>query len=464
MTMELLQNLVFNTGALIVTLGILVTFHEYGHFWVARRCGVKVERFSVGFGKPLWRWQPGETEYVIAAIPLGGYVKMLGEQGADGAALSESERHRAFSQQSLAKRSAIIVAGPLANFLLAIFLYWLTFIAGTTELAPVVGNVSEGSVAAEAGLQEGQEIVAVDDRETRSWQEVRMAFLQRLGESGSLSLRVRAPDSSQEQTLEIPLQRWLVGTADPDTLSALGIAPFRVDIPARIAMTESGSRARQAGLEPGDLILEAEGEPVDGWFDWVELVRQHPEQPLDLLVQRGDSRHSLTLTPARRQDEGGEVHGYIGAGVEEPETWPEMPDEMTREVRYSPLAAIPRAAGQTWETSVFVLQSLRKMVVGLISVENLSGPVTIAQVAGQTASYGFEYFVGFLAVLSISLGVLNLLPIPMLDGGHLLYNLVEFATRRPVSERVQQVGLQLGLLLIISFTLIAFYNDFNRLF
>lgn len=461
--MELLQNLLFNTGALIVTLGILVTFHEYGHFWVARRCGVKVERFSVGFGKPLWRWQPGETEYVIAAIPLGGYVKMLGEQG-PGDTLSESERHRAFNQQNLAKRSAIIVAGPVANFLLAIFLYWLTFIAGTTELAPVVGTVSEGSVAAEAGLQEGQEIVAVDGRETRSWQEVRMGFLQRLGESGSLSLRVQSPESTQEQTLEIPLERWLVGTADPDTLSALGVAPYRVDIPARISMTEPGSRARQAGLESGDLILEAQGQPVDGWFDWVEMVRQHPEQSLELLVQRGDSRHSLTITPARREAEGGEVHGYIGAGVEEPQAWPDMPDEMMREVRYGPLAAIPRAVGQTWDTSVFVLQSLKKMVVGLISVQNLSGPVTIAQVAGQTASYGFEYFVGFLAVLSISLGILNLLPIPMLDGGHLLYNLVEFATRRPVPERVQQMGLQLGLLVIISFTLIAFYNDFNRLF
>lgn len=460
--MEILQNLIFNTGALIVTLGILVTFHEYGHFWVARRCGVKVERFSVGFGKPLWRWQPGETEYVLAAIPLGGYVKMLGDNEREEP-LSDAEGKRAFNRQSLAKRSAIIAAGPVANFLLAIVLYWITFIVGSTELAPVVGNVSAGSPAAEAGLRAGQEIVAVDGRETQTWQDVRMGFLQRLGESGSLALRVQSADSTQEQTLTIPLDRWLIGTADPDTLAALGMTPYRVDIPARIALTESDSRAQQAGIQVGDLILEAQGRPITGWFDWVEVVRQHPEQPLSLLVQRGNSQHALNITPARRQDESGEVHGYIGAGVEEPAAWPAVPEEMMREVRYSPFAAIPQAIGQTWETSVFVLQSLKKMVVGLISVENLSGPVTIAQVAGQTASYGLEYFVGFLAVLSISLGVLNLLPIPMLDGGHLLYNLVEFATRRPVSERIQQVGLQLGLLLIISFTLIAFYNDFNRL-
>ncbi|MEX1058545.1 MAG: RIP metalloprotease RseP [Natronospirillum sp.] len=458
--MDILQSLIFNIGALIVTLGILVTFHEYGHFWVARRCGVKVERFSIGFGKPLLRWQRGETEYVVAAIPLGGYVKMLGEQeqGVPG-----HEAHRAFANQSLARRSAIILAGPAANFLLAIILYWLMFVVGVSEVAPVVGDVEAESPAARSGLQAGDEIVAVDGEATRTWQEVRLALLHRLGETGALNMTLSRPDSSTERRIEMPLQRWLVGEGDPDIMGALGITPYRVDIPARIGEVLEGGRAEQAGLMPGDLVTAVNGEPVSGWMDWVETVRANPETRLLVNVQRNGENQELAMTPALNSEGAGESHGYIGAGVMEPETMPQLPEAMQREVQYSPLAALPRAASETWETSWFVLGSLKKMLIGLISVENLSGPITIAQVAGQTASYGFEYFVGFLAVLSISLGVLNLLPIPMLDGGHLLYNLVEFVTRKPVSERVQQMGMQLGILLILSFTLIAFYNDFNRL-
>lgn len=465
--MELLGSFIFNALALIVTLGILVTFHEFGHFWVARRCGVKVERFSVGFGKPLLRWQRGETEYVVAAIPLGGYVKMFGERQGDkhddnGNAITEEDAARAFNRQSLAKRSAIVAAGPIANFLLAIVLYWLMFVVGVSEVAPVIGKVQTDSAAAVSGLQVGDEILQVDGKGAQSWQDVRLGMLQRLGESGELEFRV-ASETGAERLLQIPLQRWLVGAKDPDPLAALGITPYRLDIPAQIGELVEGGRAAAAGLREGDLITTVNGENITGWIDWVDIVRASPEQELLIDVQRAGRSVQLGITPALTTADNGETYGYIGAGVVEPEVMPELPEEMQRDVRYSLLGAIPRAVTKTAETSGFVLNSLKKMVMGLISVENLAGPVTIAQVAGQSASYGFEYFVGFLAILSISLGVLNLLPIPVLDGGHLFYNLVEFIIRKPVPEKVQQLGMQLGILLIISFTLIAFYNDFNRL-
>ena len=458
--MEILQSFIFNVAALIVTLGILVTFHEYGHYWVARRCGVKVERFSVGFGRPLLRWQRGETEFVVAAIPLGGYVRML--DSPEDAANTE-DAQRAFGRQTLGKRSMIVAAGPIANFLLAIVLYWLVFVVGVSEVAPVVGKVESDSPAAYSGLQAGDEIIAVDGADTFSWQEVRLAMLQRLGETGNLQLTVSNPEADDVRQLQISLERWLAGTGDPDILGELGISPYRLDIPARVGEVVAGGKAEQAGLQTGDLVIEVDGEQVTGWSHWVEIIRDNPEQELQVRVEREGWQLVLNMTPALEQDEAGNPYGFIGAGYAEPEVWPELPESMQRDIQYSPLAAIPRAFAETWDTSVFVLGSIRKMIIGLISVENLSGPITIAQVAGQTASYGFEYFVGFLAVLSISLGVLNLLPIPMLDGGHLLYNLVELVTRRPVSERIQQMGMQLGLLLILSFTLIAFYNDFNRL-
>jgi len=480
--MEFIGNVAFDVLALLVTLGILVTFHEYGHFWVARKCGVKVERFSIGFGKPLLRWReqpkaitshngevvytPGEgTEFVIAAIPLGGYVKMLGEQDSD---VLEEEKHFAFTHKSLSQRAAIVAAGPAANFLLAILLYWIMFMSGVRDFAPVVGQIEAGSPAAVAGMQYGDEIIAVDESETRTWQEVRRGFLDRLGETGQMHVRVMRQGTTQVDDLFIQLQSWLAGDAEPDVLGSLGVMPIYLDIPPRIGELEAGGRAMAAGFESGDLVLSVNKTEIGGWDEWVDIVRANPETNLSATVERRGQIIDLAIRPAIRRNENGEAQldaegrtmGYIGARVEQAV----LPETLIREIRFSPIAAVTEAIGETWENSVFVLVAIKKMIIGLMSVNNISGPITIAQIAGDSASDGLEYFVGFLAILSISLGVMNLLPIPVLDGGHLFYYAIEAIIRKPIPDHVQEVGLRLGLILIAGIMFIAFYNDINRLF
>jgi len=452
--MELIGSITFSVLALLVTLGILVTFHEFGHFWVARRCGVRVECFSVGFGRAIYSWRRGDTEYRIAAIPLGGYVKMFGEQDAE---ISEAEKSVAFNHKSLAQRSAIVAAGPIANFLLAFLLYWIMFLSGVNGLVPIVGTVTDNSIAAQAGLNTGDEILSVDGSETRTWQEVHTQLLQRLGESGNITLTVRPENSATIQTLNLPIERWLVSEGDPNILGSLGLSPSRQDIPAIIGQLLPDGRGEQGGLQAGDRVLAVNNNEITGWFHWVEEIRLNPESDILVSVERNGASHLLSLRPEARLDEAsGETIGYLGAGVLAPEA-------QTREIRYSLFNAIPQALNETWNNIVFVLGTIKKMIVGLISVQNLSGPITIAQVAGETASYGLEYYIGFLAILSISLGVLNLLPIPMLDGGHLFYYLIEALIRRPLPERIQAMGMQLGILLIASIMFVAFYNDINRL-
>jgi len=459
--MEALQALTINILALLVTLGILVTIHEFGHYWVARRCGVKIECFSIGFGKSLFSWWRGDTEYRIAVLPLGGYVKMFGEREGD---ISEAEKAYAFNFKSLPEKTAIVAAGPLANLVLAVFLYWIMFMTGVSGIAPVVGNLNAESPAEQIGMQRGAEIVSIDGQTTRTWQQVRVALLNRLGESGTINIVYSPEDSDLIRENNIRIERWLIDQAEPDVLGALGITPWRIDIPAVIGQVVEGSRAEQAGLQPGDEIVAVEQQELNGWLDWVDTVRNNPEQDLQISVLRDGMRLSLGIRPEMSINNNGEQSGYIGAGVSAPEEIPSLPAEMNRSVRYSALAAVPYAFTETWDNAVFIVDSIKKMIVGLISVENLSGPITIAQVAGQTATFGLEYYLSFLAVLSISLGILNLLPIPVLDGGHLLYYLIEAVIRRPVPEKVQAMGMQLGIFLIVSIMFIAFYNDINRLF
>lgn len=458
--MEILQTFTINILSLLVTLGILVTIHEFGHYWVARRCGVKIECFSIGFGKSIFSWYRGETEYRIAALPLGGYVKMFGEQNAE---ISESDRAQAFNHKSLPQKTAIVAAGPIANLLLAIALYWLMFITGVSGIAPVVGNLVPGSPAESLGLQRDAEIVSIDGDETRTWQEVRIALLERLGETGELEFTYVLPGSDLRQNARVNIDRWLINDAEPDVLGALGITPFRLDIPALINQVVPESRAEQAGLETGDKVLAVNQAEISGWLDWVDIVRANPEQDLSIQIDRQGQLLDLIIRPAISINNNGEQTGYIGAGVAAPEIMPTLPAEMNRSVRYSVFSAIPQAIAETWNNAIFILVSIKKMISGLISVENLSGPITIAQVAGQTATFGLEYYLSFLAVLSISLGILNLLPIPVLDGGHLLYYLIEAVIRRPVPEKIQAMGMQLGIFLIVSIMFIAFYNDINRL-
>ena len=452
--------------ALIVTLGILVTIHEFGHFWVARRCGVKVLRFSIGMGKAVKSWIGRDgVEYVIAPIPLGGYVKMLGQEDiavADTKEIPTSQQHLCFAYKPLWQRMAIVAAGPIANFLLAIFIYWLINISyGINGIAPVINGISENSAADLAGLQVGDEIIAVDSEETIIWQQVSLQMLNRLGETGELVVTVNPYDSSTSRDITIPIQAWLRSDVEPDPVTDLGIV--RLEIPARIAEVVTGGRAERDGLRAGDEIISVNGESILGWSHWVAVIRSNPELALDVIVKRGESEAGLEIRPELVRLSNGTAIGRIGASVQETALSEILDSEMQRHISFNAFTAIQPALQETWNNSVFVLDSIKKMVIGLISVRNINGPITIAQVAGETASYGLEVYLGFLALLSICLGVFNLLPIPVLDGGHLFYYTVEAIMGRPVPERVQTWGLQLGLSLIFGIMILAIYNDVNRL-
>lgn len=440
----------------LVALGVLVTFHEFGHFWVARRCGVKVLRFSVGFGTPLVRWHDRQgTEFVVAAIPLGGYVKMLDEREAE---VPEHELGRAFNRKPVGQRFAIVSAGPLANFLLALVFFWLLAMLGSQQVRPVVGAVEAGSLAEAAGLQAGQEIIAIDGRETRGWAEVNLELVRRLGESGTLAVEVMAPGNSAAQRVEVPLEDWLKGVDEPDPIGSLGIRPWRPVLePVLDRLDEQGPAAR-AGLRPGDRLLALQGDALADWDALVDRVRALPGAAVTLMVERDGQRFEVGLTLAER-GEGEARHGYLGAGV----AGGEWPAEMLREVRYGPFDAVLEGLRRTWSMSLLTLDSLKKMLLGELSVKNLSGPITIAKVAGASAQSGLGDFLNFLAYLSISLGVLNLLPIPVLDGGHLLFYLIEWVRGRPLSERVQGWGMQIGISLVIGVMLLALVNDIGRL-
>ena len=452
--------------ALLVTLGILVTVHEFGHFWVARRCGVKVLKFSIGFGKAVKTWVGKDgVEYVIAPIPLGGYVRMLGQEDtsvADAEAVPAEEQEKSFASKSVWQRMAISAAGPAANFLLAIVIFWIiNIVFGTSGVAPVISSVTEGSVAERAGLVPGDEIIAIDGEPTLIWQQVALQLVGRMGESGSVTFSVRGPESAAARDVNVPILSFMADSTDPRPLKTLGIT--QIDIPAVIDKLIEGEAGEQAGLLAGDRIMRVAGQRIDGWTQWVEIIRASPELELEVEVERGNQLIELRLTPALSELPDGSRIGIIGAYVQQVDYDDLVPREMLREVKYNVLSAIVPAITETYEKSVFVLVSIKKMIVGLISVKNINGPITIAQVAGETASYGLNVYLGFLALLSISLGVMNLMPIPVLDGGHILYNLIEIVTRRPVPEKVQSFGLQIGLLLISGIMMLAVYNDVARL-
>lgn len=443
--------------ATLVTLGILVTIHEWGHFFVARRCGVKVLRFSVGFGKPLWRWHDRQgTEYVLAAIPLGGYVRMLDEREAPVAA---HLRDQAFNNKPVLQRIAIVAAGPLVNLLFAWFAYWLMFVVGVTAVAPVIGSVEPNSIAGRVGVPVGAELVAIDDTAVRSWEEVNLRLAGRVGESGTLALKVQPPDTQQPRTFQLTLTRWSVDLERESPVAALGIVPFRPPVSAVLGQIVAGGAAEAAGLQRGDHILQVDGEPIADWSAFVTRVQQSPGQRLVLTLERAGLQVERAITPQGMTNEQGESVGRIGAAVQ----LPQWPAHMVRQISFGPLAAIVVAWDKTMQMIGLTLDSIWKMIQGVISVKNLSGPITIAKVAGASAASGFEPFISFLAYLSISLGVLNLLPIPVLDGGHLLYYTIELIRGKPVSEKVQVAGLKIGMLILFSLMTLAIINDFMRL-
>ena len=441
----------------VVTLGLLVAIHEFGHFWVARRCGVKVLRFSIGFGTPLYTWHDRQgTEYCIAAIPLGGYVRMLDEREGE---VPDGELSRAFNRKPVLQRIAIVAAGPLANFLLAIVAYWALFMAGESGYAPIVGEVEPASIAHVAGLEPGQEIVAVDGRETPTWQALNFALLDRIGDTGSIRFTVRYPDSDMLYESEGNLERWLAGAEEPNLMAGLGLRLYTPEILPVLGEVVAGSPAERAGLQSGDRIERVDGEPVALWSELVERVSARPGEPVRLEGMREGQSFALNVIPEATENERGETIGRIGVAVQ----LPEMPAEMIRQFQRGPVESLVAGVERTGELVAFTLNSIKKMLQGLISPKNLSGPITIAKVASASAKSGLEAWVGFLALLSVSLGVLNLLPIPVLDGGHLLYYTVELLAGRPVPEKIQMVGYQVGLFLILGIMMLALYNDFMRL-
>jgi regulator of sigma E protease len=444
----------------VVAIGVLVTVHEFGHFWVARRVGVKVLRFSVGFGRSLWtrRAGPDQTEYVLAAIPLGGYVKMLDENEGE---VAEDELHRAFNRQPLWKRIAIVVAGPAFNFLFAIFAYWLTFMIGIGGLKSVIGEVEPGGAAAAAGLAAEQRIVAVDGRETRTWQGVVESIIGATLKDADLELEVEEPGAAT-RVVTLDLQgKGIDEFSRGQMFDALGLAPKRPVVPPILDEITPGDPAESAGLRQGDRVVALDGRGVSSWREFVGYIRAHAEQPVEIQVERGGTTISLVVRPAKVSGDDGTSYGRIGAGVLPPAD--DFGDYYAT-VRYAPWTAFAKAAGKTWDMSVLTLRMLWKMVTLQISVKHLSGPISIAQYAGLSADAGVTRFLDFLAIVSISLGILNLLPIPILDGGHLLYYLIESVTGRPMSEEAQFFGQRLGIAMLVCLMSLAFYNDLARIF
>ena len=451
--MDLLYTIVLTLG----TLAVLVAVHEYGHFWVARRCGVQVLRFSIGFGKALFTWRDRQgTEYSVAAIPLGGYVKMLDEREGE---VPAAELHRAFNRKPVLQRIAVVSAGPLANLALAVLAYWFLYMGGESGYIPIIEAVEEGSVADVAGLEVGQEIVAIDGEETPTWQALSFRLLDRIGDTGSIAFAVKYPDSDMVYESEAASERWLSQQEQPDLYGGLGITLYSPEVPPVVNEVVADSPAAAIGMAPGDKVLSADGIPMDLWMEWVDYVRARPGQPIELEYERGNELLRATIVPDSVTDEGDEVFGRVGVAV----AMPEMPPELIRRFPRGPLEALGASFVRTGELSLFTLKSIKKMLQGLISPKNLSGPITIAKVATASAKSGLESYIGFLALLSVSLGVLNLLPIPVLDGGHLLFYTVELLAGRPVPEKIQSLGYQLGLFMVLGIMMLALYNDFTRL-
>lgn len=442
----------------IVAIGILVSFHEFGHFWVARRCGVKVIRFSVGFGKVLWSYQksPDSTQYVLSAIPLGGYVKMVDEREGE---VSQEDLPFAFNRQPLSVRTAIVAAGPVFNLALAAAFFWSVLVIGESGIRPVLGKVEQGTIAAQAGFMEGDEILTVDNQLTPTWTEAMNVLISKaLDGDNTIDVTVKTAAHS-ESTRKISVAE--DDTQTPDILyTRLGLKPWSPKLLPVIGNVIPGGSALAAGLQKGDLIISADGKPLQEWAQWVVYVKQHPGVAISLTIERGGVRSELTVIP-KSIPVGEKTEGQIGATVLVPE---DLIKSMTVEYALSPLAALPRALKTTYYYSFTTLKMMGKMLIGKASVQNLSGPISIAQYAGQSASMGLVHFIKFMALVSVSLGVLNLLPVPVLDGGHLLFFAVEGIKGSPVSDRIQLFFQQIGMTLLVSLMVLAMVLDVQRLF
>ena len=447
---------VWNLLSFVVALGILVTVHEYGHFWVARKNGVQVDKFSIGFGPALWRKKGKDgTEYIVALIPLGGYVKMLDERVDD---VNVADLHKTFNRKSVYQRIAIIAAGPFANFAFAIFAFYLMFIIGVPSIKPIVGNVVVGSIAEQAQLPVGSEIVSVSGIKTQDWQDVTIALMGGMG-SEHIFIDAKASGTQYIKTYQLPTKNWLVAPEKESPLTSLGIQVYRPKVTHILAGIETNSPAALAGLHVGDALISINGEYINNeWLVFSEKIKQYPLVETSLVVKRNQEYLTLLITPKSRLKHGKSV-GYIGV-VPKFEPWPE---DSKITIRYGAIDALGESITKTWNLVTLSFSMIGKLLTGDLSVNNLSGPIAIAQGAGSSAGYGFVYFLSFLALISINLGIINLLPLPVLDGGHLFYYFIEWVTGKPVPEKVQEVGFKFGAIILFTLMFVALSNDFSRL-
>lgn len=445
----------------ILALAILVTFHEYGHFYAARRCGVKVLRFSVGFGQPLVTIKDRlGTAFTLAPVPLGGYVKMLDEREGE---VPVEDLHQAFTQKTVWQRMFIVAAGPIANFILAIVLYFILALIGLKGVSPVVSSVDRNSLADQAGLQATEEIIAIDGQKTQTWTQVYEALGRRIGDTGDIELTVATFTGEQEnsgftQTRLVSIEKWLADADRPDMLAELGIKVTEPETDWVFTTIVPQGAAEKAGIQPGDQLISYDGIAVDQWRGWVEYVQARPNQAIQLELQRDSQLLAIELIPGTK-----EVNGNVigSAGLGSNSVWA---PGMVRFIDYSLLEAMQYGVSKTWEQSVLILSFLKKLITLEVSTKNLGGAFTIAEAAGGSANAGMTYYLSFLAFFSVSLGVFNLLPIPVLDGGHLLFYAIEALKGKPVNERLQLLGYQVGLVFIVSIMVIAHYNDLVRIF
>ena len=452
------MTLLITIVSFVVALGCLIVVHEFGHFAVARACGVKVLRFSVGFGKPLWARSLGRdaTEWVIAAFPLGGYVKMLDERESP---VAPEELARAFNRQSVWRRLAIVAAGPVANFLLAIALYWVLFIHGVPGVKPVIDEPPPATAARVAGFMAGDTLVRIGDEPIVTWQDTRWILLQQAVQKSVVTVIVRSASGASTPRV-LDLSALLPADMDSDFLRTLGLVRQQPKLKPVIGELVSGGAAQRSGLNSGDEVVSISNQRIESWDQVVKTVRAAPGTPLIIEIHRGGVPQPAIVVTPETVNEGSQKIGRIGAA---PLVDRSVLDGLLVEVRYGPLESLGKAVHKTWDTSAFSLKMLGKMIVGEVSLKNLSGPITIADYAGQSAQGGVTSYLMFLALISISLGVLNLLPIPLLDGGHLMYYTVEIFKGRPISDRAIEIGQHVGMALLFTLMAFALYNDINRL-
>ncbi len=442
--------------AFIVAVSIIVTVHEFGHYWVAKKLGVKVLRFSVGFGKPLYKRLAGKdnTEYVLASIPLGGYVKMLDEREGE---VQENDVHRAFNRQTVWKRFAIVAAGPMFNFIFAVIAYWLTFMVGVDGVKPTVGEVAENSIAYHAQISPNESFVSVEGVAVQTWQQTTIQLLDKALKHGTVKATVQDENLNQKEVaLDLSNTKQLL--SEGNLLEKIGITPWRYQYKPIFGELTSGV-AKSIGIQTGDRVISVDGKNVDTWIEVVTYIQARADVEIDLVVQRDFERLAFKLVP-KPEKQNGEIVGRIGA-------YPFV-DEAQLEaqrvvVRYSFLEALSRGVSETWDYSILTLKLLWKLITGEASLKNISGPITIAEYAGVSAAIGFSAFVGALAFISIAIGVLNLLPIPVLDGGHLFYYIIEIIKGSPVSEQFEAMGQRVGIVMLAGLMSLAFYNDIHRL-